>query len=198
MRSSTTIRVASVCFSEIAFSTIIKTTASIMTVDQVSGWNRKPHPTVMAGGAGAVRLVEIPTADETFDNTVAFWQPAEVPRGRRAAIVLPVALGTGVPYAPRVAIVGATRTGIGGVIGKPRTYYSWRFVVDFAGGELASLGADAKIEPVITASRGEIEVTSARPLAPIECWRAMFDIKPTDDSLEPIDLRLYLTPKGGR
>ena len=37
--------------------------------------------------------------------------------------------------------------------------------VDFAGGELASLGADAKVEPVITASRGEIELTSARPLA---------------------------------
>ena len=31
-------------------------------------------------GRGAVRLVEIPTSDETFDNIVAFWQPAEPPQ----------------------------------------------------------------------------------------------------------------------
>ena len=78
------------------------------------------------------------------------------------------------------------------MIGKPRTYYSRRFAVDFAGGELASLAEGDKVEPVITASRGEIEITSARPLKAIEGWRAMFDIKPTDDSIEPIDLRLYL------
>ncbi len=95
-----------------------------------------------------------------------------------------------------MATVEATRTGIGGVIGKPRTYYSWRFAVDFAGGELASLAADAEVEPVITVSRGDVELTSARPLAAIDGWRAMFDIKPTDDSVEPIDLRLYLRLKG--
>eukprot|EP01031_Cornospumella_fuschlensis_P021755 gene21755-26668_t len=28
-------------------------------------------------GAGSVQLVEIPTVDETFDNIVAFWHPAQ-------------------------------------------------------------------------------------------------------------------------
>jgi glucans biosynthesis protein len=64
--------------------------------------------------------------------------------------------------------------------------------VDFTGGKLANLGKKAKVEPVISTSRGEIEVTSARPLHEIKGYRAMFDLKPTDDSIEPIDLRMYL------
>ena len=47
------------------------------------------------------------------------------------------------------------------------------------------------MEPVITASRGRVEITSARPLSSINGWRALFDLVP-DDSVEPIDLRLYL------
>jgi len=34
-------------------------------------------------GKGSVVLVEIPTADETMDNVVAFWTPAEVPQPGR-------------------------------------------------------------------------------------------------------------------
>jgi glucans biosynthesis protein len=78
------------------------------------------------------------------------------------------------------------------VVGQKRKYFSWRFAVDFAGGELAGLPLKADVEPVITASRGEIEITSARPLKEIKGYRAMFDLKPTDSSTEPIDLRLYL------
>ena len=48
------------------------------------------------------------------------------------------------------------------------------------------------MEPVITASRGRIEIPSARPLLPHQGYRAIFDLKPEDDSLEPINLRLYL------
>ena len=53
------------------------------------------------------------------------------------------------------------------------------------------IGPDAKVVPVITASRGRIEITSARPLHEIRGRRAMFDLVP-DDSMEPIDLRVYL------
>jgi glucans biosynthesis protein len=148
-------------------------------------------------GRGAVKLVEIPTADETSDNIVAFWQPSDMPSaGDELLVAYRLYWGLQMPHAPPLGTVDATRTGIGGVIGKPRTYYSRRFAVDFAGGKLATLAADAKVEPIITASRGEIEVTSARPLAAIQGWRAMFDIKPSDDSVEPIDLRLYLRAEG--
>ena len=96
------------------------------------------------------------------------------------------------PFAPPLAQVVATRTGIGGVIGQKRNYFSWRFAVDFTGGQLATLAKKAEVEPVISASRGEIEITSARPQLEINGYRAMFDLRPTDDSKEPIDLRLYL------
>jgi periplasmic glucans biosynthesis protein len=153
----------------------------------------KPGSDGRRWGHGAVKLIEIPTADETFDNMVAFWEPAEMPKpGTELSFAYRLYWGLEAPFAPPLATVQATRTGIGGVIGKPRTYFSWRFAVDFSGGKLASLGPDAKVEAVITASRGEVEITSARPLAAIDGWRAMFDIKPTDESVEPIDLRLYL------
>jgi glucans biosynthesis protein len=69
-------------------------------------------------------------------------------------------------------------------------------VVDFVGGELATLGDGAHVMPVISASRGRVEITSARPLHPVNGWRAMFDVVPPDDSVEPINLRLYLSVDG--
>jgi glucans biosynthesis protein len=65
--------------------------------------------------------------------------------------------GTRMPLAPGLAQVVATRTGIGGVVGQKRKYFAWRFVVDFVGGNLAGLPLKAKVEPVITASRGKLK-----------------------------------------
>jgi glucans biosynthesis protein len=148
-------------------------------------------------GKGSVQLVEIPTIDETFDNIVAFWNPAEKPQpGEELLFTYRLYWGAAAPFAPALAQVVATRTGIGGVVGQKRQYFSWRFAVDFTGGSLALLGRDAKVEPVITASRGQIEITSARPQHEIGGYRAMFDLKPTDDSTQPIDLRLFLRLDG--
>jgi glucans biosynthesis protein len=52
------------------------------------------------------------------------------------------------------------------------------------------------VEPVISASRGSVEITSARPLLAVQGYRAMFDLRPLDDSIEPIDLRLFLRRNG--
>ena len=41
-------------------------------------------------------------------------------------------------------------------------------------------------------SRGTIEVPAARPLQSINGFRALFDIQPPDDSLTPIDIRMFL------
>ncbi|WP_020650697.1 glucan biosynthesis protein [Solimonas variicoloris] len=147
-------------------------------------------------GKGSIMLVEIPTADETFDNIVAFWHPdqAIVP-GKEYLYAYRLSWGAANPYHPPLATTQATRTGIGGVIGQPRRYFSWRFAIDFAGGPLAQLPRNAKVEPVISASRGRVEITSARPLDAIHGWRAMFDVVP-DASPDPIDLRLYLRLDG--
>lgn len=154
----------------------------------------EPKSTDGAGwGKGAVQLVELPAPDETHDNIVAYWNPArKVQRGEELLFSYRLHWGTQMPFNPPVGHVVATRTGIGGVVGRPRQYFSWRFAVDFAGGELASLAKNREVEPVITASRGKIEIPSARPQSEIKGFRVMFDLRPTDESVEPIDLRAYL------
>jgi glucans biosynthesis protein len=148
-------------------------------------------------GKGAVQLVELAAPDETHDNIVAFWNPAAMPEaGREMLFSYRMYWGTVMPSVPQLAQVIATRTGVGGVVGQKRKYFSWRFAVDFAGGELAALAKNEDVKPMISASRGTIEIASARPQAEIAGFRAMFDIKPTDDSIEPIDLRLYLSLHG--
>lgn len=148
-------------------------------------------------GKGSIQLVEIPTVDETFDNIVAFWNPADTPQpGQELLFSYRLYWGARIPVSSPLAQVVATRTGLGGVVGRKRAYFSWRFVVDFAGNNLSMIGKDIQVEPVITASRGEIEITSVRPLEAVRGYRAMFDLKPTDDSVAPIDLRLYLRANG--
>ena len=100
------------------------------------------------------------------------------------------------PAQSPLARVVATRTGLGGVIGKKREHFSWRFAVDFAGGDFALLDPKTIVEPVISASRGRVEITSARPLGAVGGWRAMFDLVPDANSVEPIALRLFLRADG--
>jgi len=148
-------------------------------------------------GPGSVQLVEIPTNDETFDNIVAFWNPAKKPEaGQEWLVGYRLYWGALPPAKPALAQCVATRTGIGGIVGQPRKYFSWRFAVDFAGGDLANYGTGEKIEAVITASRGKVEITSARPLEAIRGWRAMFDLKPEDTKTDPITLRMFLRRDG--
>lgn len=148
-------------------------------------------------GRGSVQLVELPTRDETFDNIVAFWCPEAQPQaGQELLYSYRMHWGAQMPYQPRLAQVVATRSGLGGVVGRKRTYYSARFGVDFAGGDLSLIGAKAKVEPVISVSRGSVEIVSARPLKAIEGYRAMFDWVPGDDSEQPVDIRLYLSVDG--
>jgi glucans biosynthesis protein len=144
-------------------------------------------------GKGQVQLLELPTDGETDDNIVAFWHPAEPPKpGAELLYAYRLHWGARPPVSTPLAQVVATRTGVGGIVGQKRRYFSWRFVVDFAGANLAMLSSKAKVEPVITASRGEVEITSARPLDSVRGIRAMFDLKISDDGVEPVNLRLYL------
>lgn len=172
--------------------------------DDGAFYERRPslwvEPKITSGGGwgrGSVQLVELPAPDETYDNIVAYWVPAAKPEPTQEWLFsYRLHWGTQLGFEPSLARVVATRSGIGGVVGQKRRHFSWRFAVDFAGGELAALSKNQDVEPIITASRGEVEIPSARPQADIRGYRAMFDIKPTDDSIEPIDLRLYLRLHG--
>jgi glucans biosynthesis protein len=158
----------------------------------------EPKPGPGGGwGKGAVQLVEIPTIDETSDNIVAFWNPADKPRGGQELLFsYRLYWGTKMPFGSTLAQVIATRTGIGGTIGQKRTLYSWHFAVDFAGGELGALAKDAAVEAVVTASSGEILHLTAHYVPEFNGYRALFDVQPPSQSEAPIDLRMYLRIQG--
>jgi glucans biosynthesis protein len=165
-------------------------------------YDRRPslwvEPKASGGGwgKGSVQLVEIPTVDETFDNIVAFWNPADKPKpGQELLFGYRLYWGTHLPYSSPLAQTIATRTGIGGIVGQRRQYYSWHFAVDFAGGELGALPKDSAVEAVITSSRGQIERITAHFVDEFKGYRALFDVRP-DDAADPIDLRLYLRVDG--
>ena len=148
-------------------------------------------------GRGCVQLVELPTPDETNDNVVAYWNPEAKPQpGEELLYSYRLHWGRKLPVTPPLATVLSTRTGIGGVVGRKREYFSWRFAVDFVGGDLNLLAANTVVTPVITNSRGSLELVSVRPLSPVNGYRALFDLKLADDSVEPVDLRLFLRAGG--
>jgi glucans biosynthesis protein len=148
-------------------------------------------------GKGAVQLFEIPTVDETSDNIVAFWNPAEKPKGGEEMLFsYRLYWGTVMPYGSPLAQTIATRTGIGGGVGQKRLYYSYHFTVDFGGGELGALDRHANVEAVITTSKGTIERETAHFIDEIHGYRVLFDVRPPEDSMDVIDLRLYLRIDG--
>jgi glucans biosynthesis protein len=64
--------------------------------------------------------------------------------------------------------------------------------VDFSGGELGALPRDANVEAVITTSKGTIEHMTTHYVEEIKGYRALFDVRPPEDSNDAIDLRMHL------
>jgi glucans biosynthesis protein len=168
--------------------------------DDGAWYDRRPSLWVepLSGfGAGAVTLLEIPAEHETADNIAAFWNPGTAAEpGTEIRCAYRLHWGQKMPDSPPLATTAMTWSGIGGQVGGKRKHFSWRFVVDFAGGELASLAHDADVEPIVTVSRGTAELASARPFGAIRGWRSMFDVRPPDESTQPIDIRLFLSLRG--
>src|SRR5262249_21300246 len=144
--------------------------------DDGTHYNRRPSAWIepkpgadRRWGKGAVQLVEIPTGDETADNVVAFWNPANTPQpGQEMLVSYRIHWGSRAPFEPALGQVVATRNGVGGIVGRKRKYFSWRFTIDFVGGQLATLGKAAKVDTIVTASRGTIELAAARPQVEIQ------------------------------
>ena len=142
-------------------------------------------------GAGSVQLVRIPTDSETNDNIVAFWTPAApVGAGDSLAPRYRLHWTDAEPMPVGVARVVATRVGQGGRPGQPSPAGVRKFVVDFAGGRLESLGRDSGVTAVVGASRGAPVAAAAYPVVGTRLWRLMFDIAMQPG--ESVDLRAFL------
>jgi periplasmic glucans biosynthesis protein len=173
--------------------------------DEGARYERRPSVWVEPTGGwgkGGIHLIEIPTGDETFDNIVAFWTPAEpVEAGQERELTYKLHWCPEPPFRPEVAVCVATRIGRGGIIGQPVNHNLRKFVVDFSGGDLPLVPKGAPVEPVITVSRGQVEQLTAldgrilisplaRPLPQVNGWRITFDL--SWEGIEPIDIRMFL------
>ena len=66
---------------------------------------------------------------------------------------------------------------------------------------IALLRADARapvagLARALKVSRGTVQLPSARPLHAIKGYRVLFDLEPTDESVEPINMRVFLRANG--
>jgi glucans biosynthesis protein len=145
-------------------------------------------------GAGRVELVEIPTADDTNDNIVAYWLP-DAPVGPESPVEFAYSLfwyGDDRTRPPGGFTV-ATRHDTG-TIDSAR-----RLVVDFEGRALSRVPPETVVEGVVTAmARGGSSAAGPAELLEQQVihnpitggWRLVFQVKPPDS--EPVELRAFL------
>jgi glucans biosynthesis protein len=145
-------------------------------------------------GEGRVDLVEIPTANETHDNIVAYWQPKNpIEPGQELTITYRMrAVSSSLRMHPGGKTVNTYQTpprasGSNG----PSDPTHRRFLVDFAGGNLEFYLQDpSQVQVVPTTSAGRITHTFVVPNDHTRGFRAAIDVK-----LEPgqsTDLRAFL------
>ncbi|QOL81270.1 glucan biosynthesis protein [Pseudooceanicola spongiae] len=139
-------------------------------------------------GKGFVRLVEIPSDLEGNDNIVAFWVPdASFTKGASFEVSYRMIWGmTPGSDETELAQVLRTRAGHGGVAGVKPAKDRRKFVIDFAGGLLGELPADAEVSPTVQVSNGEIVETVLSYIDGTQTWRLVTEVSAPDGSIVEI------------
>ncbi|HEY8931942.1 MAG TPA: glucan biosynthesis protein G [Rariglobus sp.] len=142
-------------------------------------------------GAGDVRLVELPTPDETQDNIVAFWVPVKLPpmgEPVKSEYKLHWFIEGKGGRMPPAGYATATR------IGRSATHEPElvRFWVDFTSPYLVNQRAVLDIAANVSVGAGATLVHQNIEKNPFNgTWRVAFAIKP-DGSGRPVELRCFL------
>jgi glucans biosynthesis protein len=140
-------------------------------------------------GAGAVELVELPTDSDILDNIVTYWVPAKpVEAGDRRAFSYRLSWFGADATRPPAGRVSATRRDSG------TEKNAQRVVIDFAGGKLEALPANATVRGVISIAGGDDAGEIIDPHVvknPVNGdWRLAFHVRPKRQG--PLELRAYL------
>jgi glucans biosynthesis protein len=148
-------------------------------------------------GAGAVRLVEIPTDKEINDNIVAFWVPGGggVRAGEARSFRYRLHWGDLDRTAPdALARVVSFKAGLAGVSGVDNPADARKFVIDFAGGPLAGLTDAAEVAPVVGFSAGTLLSQTLEQLPATGAWRLVIDLAAPGEPL--VELTAHLAGFG--
>lgn len=165
-------------------------------MDMESRYERRPSMWITPEsnwGQGRAELVEIPSDSETNDNIVAYWVPSK-PMKAGSTATYKYRLRTFDDHLPENtgAKVVRTRIGWGANPGQanPPPRSKRKFVIDFRGGELDNLSADAPLVAEMQKSAGNVSELVVRQLPDGHTWRASFKLEPEGDKVA--DMRLYL------
>ncbi|MBT2339045.1 glucan biosynthesis protein G [Pseudomonas fluorescens] len=149
-------------------------------------------------GKGTVDLVEIPTADETNDNIVAFWSPEKLPEPGQPldfSYRLHWTLDEASLHSPDSAWVKQTLRSTGDVkqsnlIRQPDG--SVAYLVDFEGPSLQDLPEDADVRSQVSVGdNGEIVENSVRYNPETKGWRLTLRLK-IKDAKQATEMRAAL------
>lgn len=167
-------------------------------LDTEAQYHRRPSQWVVPlddWGPGHVELVEIPTADETHDNIVAYWVADDtLNAGESRRLHYRTYTLNAQPEENTLGQAIRTRHGRVGILEQADSSSSEQrqFIVDFQGGALDDLTADQSVELDISIQEGEILLPQVTAL-PNNGWRASFRLPASN---QPSDVRLRLTLNG--
>jgi glucans biosynthesis protein len=155
-----------------------------------SAWVRPLHD----WGAGRVELVQLNTPDETHDNIVAYWVPAQMPApGQPLEFAYELSWQGDEQQRPPGAWATQSRRGIGYT---KQTADALRqqtqYVVDFDGPALKALPADAAIKAVVTSdANGKVLENIVYRNPANDQWRMTVRVQRLKGD-RPVELRAFL------
>jgi len=161
--------------------------------DVEARYERRPSAWVVPQGnwgPGRVELLQLPTPDETHDNIVAYWVPAQPPApGQPLDISYRIAWQGDEPQRPPTGWTVQSRFGRGYIALGPGEL---QYVIDFAGPALDALPADAAVEAVVTPGRnGRLIERNAYRNEARGGWRMTLRVQRIDPT-QPLELRAFL------
>ncbi|MFP5358230.1 MAG: glucan biosynthesis protein G [Gammaproteobacteria bacterium] len=141
-------------------------------------------------GSGRVELTLIPTPDETNDNVVAYWVPdVPPPPGEPLDLEYRLSWQMRERVQPPLATVAQTRRGHGYVREQDDSLH---FMIDFEGGALPRLPADAEVvSGVWMDANGELIERQTYRNEATGGWRLALRFRRKDPNL-PVELRAFL------
>lgn len=155
-------------------------------MDAEAGYGTRPSAWVEPEddwGQGHVVLTQLPTPDETNDNIVAFWAPESPLQGKHSyRFDYRVRFGNADLAREPLARARDSFLGDGQRVGGGDAEGAVRIIVDFAGGPLDELDADAPVTSQVAALEdGELLEHFVEYLPPLQRWRLSMLVRPAAD-----------------